>query len=226
MSDFLNSLNPVTIRIDSVFSFLIQIQMKKVLLLLLFVLAVFACNPPTNNPDDDPTENPEDALAESDIGTSGGIIEADGITLIVPPESFSSTVRVQIYTGAESTNGFGDNMVTDLYQIEGIPEDFSKPIEVKLAYSGTLANENYLVVGSELETIESESDVISNALYEASDSAGILVSFIEPLATSSPSEEAVKKSVSGDTPTLILMGITNMLSHETPYFKFLHTFRS
>jgi len=61
--------------------------------------------------------------------------------------------------------------------------------------------------------------VISFALYEARDSSGHLVSIIEPQENSSSVNTSAKKSTSGEAVTLKLMGITNMKSHDSQFFK-------
>jgi len=200
--------------------------MKKILLLVIFGLGIVSCDPPTNNPDNDPVDDPDAVLAEGNIGSSGGVVEAEGIIISVPPESFSSTVTIQIFSGEESDNVFGDNAVTPPYRIEGLPEEFSKPIEVAIKFSGSLANENYLALGHEIEVIESEDPAFSTSLFEAVDSAGYLISAIEPPGISSAPEGSKKKSSSGGTPTEFLMGLSNMTSEETPFFKLSHQFHA
>ena len=194
--------------------------MKKPLLLIITSLVLVSCNKPGDDEINDTTLVPGSVLTENDIGPSGGIIEADGISVTIPPGTFITSSRVQILMGEESSNVFGNNTVTGLYVIDGIPEDFAKPIEIRLAYTGTLANDHYLVVGTEPEILESEENMFSCALYEATDSSGTLVSYIEPPATSGSSEAGTKKSTKSVFAKLILMAITNMTSHETPFFRF------
>ncbi len=200
--------------------------MKKVLILFTIFLVVVSCNPPTNNPEDEPVNDPNAALAESDIGSSGGIIETEGITLTVPPGAFSSAVTISIFSGEASDNVFGDNAVTSPFRIEGLPEDFTKPVRVVLKYSGSLANEHYLAVGNELEVIESVDPVINTTLFEAKDSSGYLIADIEPPASSSSSEGSMKKGTSSVISRMLIMGLSNMSNYETPYFKLVHQFQA
>ena len=116
--------------------------MKKVLLLAVIASIIASCDKLNNNPDPDPEDNPESVLAEGNIGSSGGIIEAEGIILTIPSGSFSDAVTVQILAGEESDNVFGDNLITGLYRIDGLPNDFTIPVEVAIECSGSLANEN------------------------------------------------------------------------------------
>lgn len=192
--------------------------MKRVLLWISIALAMSSCERFT----DDPGDSPDMVLAEMEIGPSGGIIEADGITISVPPGSFSSSATLQVFQGDDSLNHFPANTATGIYRIEGIPGDFTKPIEVSLEYEGSLANENYLAAGRSMKLVEHENPVVGFGLYDARDSSGFLVSSIPPLISPVNTKSAAKKSDSDAKVTRFVMGITRMDSQKSTIFKFIY----
>ncbi|MFO7933011.1 MAG: hypothetical protein R6U78_02910 [Bacteroidales bacterium] len=167
--------------------------MKKLLLILVLPLILISCPKEETTPEDeDPGENPQTILAEADIGPSGATLEAEGISLTVPPGTFPGTFTVQISEETEHTEDFGENTASPSFRITGIPQDYSGSLVLRIQYEGTLKDEYYMALGEidqiyesvddpdedHVEEPEDGKEVPVYALYDATDSSGYLVARI------------------------------------------------
>ncbi len=157
--------------------------MKKLLLLLLLPFLLVACPK-----EEIPPEEEETILAEADIGPSGGTLEAEGVSLTVPPGSFTGTFTVQISEEKEYADDFGENGASPAFRIKGIPAGCRDSLTLRIRYDVPMEDEYYLAVG-EIEEIypageagseisETGNEMAVYALYAATDSSGYLVARI------------------------------------------------
>ncbi len=118
--------------------------MRAFLLLMVSVTVLFgfACSDNSSGPDN--TGNGTEPAVTETIGTAGGTVAADNILLTVPAGSFSADVSVGITETTE--DNYGDNAASNTYMLTGIPDDFSAPLTLTIAYTGELANETFVVV--------------------------------------------------------------------------------
>ena len=152
--------------------------MKKVIqLLALIILLVCSCK------DEEPTapSNGNPPVGEVKIGVNGGVLEAEGFKLTVPPNSFSSENTLKL-TVDPTDDPFGVNSISKLFIIDGIPADFNLPLEVSIKYEGTLSGLNIIAIGQEtsIEFLDSILVDILFSLEEASESSGYLTCEIQP----------------------------------------------
>ena len=163
-------------------------MMKKLLLILFLPLLLIACPK-----EDIPPEEEEAILAEADIGPTGATLEAEGISLTVPPGAFPATYTVQISEEEEEyADDFGENGASPAFRITGIPAVYSGSLVLRVRYERTPEDEYYLAVGEIAEISQSLEDPAADyvedpeggkampvyALYEATDSSGYLVARI------------------------------------------------
>jgi hypothetical protein len=126
---------------------------------------------------DDSTEPLPDANftveATENIGAGGGTIQAKDFFMNVPAGAFNENNNI-ILSAAEDNETFGENGVSRMFKIEGLPYDHSQEIEIGIKYEGVLAGNSYIAFG-ELSFIPSSADNINAyRLIEANGSGGYL----------------------------------------------------
>ena len=169
--------------------------------LLTLVLFLTACEKNDQNGEEKPSGNSDSVLAEATIGSSGGTLEADGIKISVPPGAFDSDIEVKIVSTEEEVSELEENLCTDVFQVEGIPENFRKPIGITLKHQGNLEEESSIAVGIRRYISEVEDSLIMYRFFDASDSSGYLIALLEP-----------EIAPSGDLPASTLKGAPSNIS--------------
>jgi len=168
-----------------------------------------------------PPENEGKVLAEAEIGRAGAVLEAEGLSITVPPGTFSGTYKLQISLEEEFTDDFGENGASRTFRIDGMPSVTSGYLFLAIKYEGTLEDESYVALGG-IETIQKEEEakaVSSYSLYEVTDSSGYLVARIPPLEGDQVDESALKSTLGIVPFSMIANAITRMISWEGSYFK-------
>lgn len=112
------------------------------------------------------------------IGSSGGEITFDNLTITIPPGAFSGDHKLELSI-SDKEHPFDNQELTSLYQIKGIPEDFSKSISIALKYSGTLEGETYIAHSIEPPIEGSDTSIVFD-LLECKDSSEYLVGKLLP----------------------------------------------
>ena len=141
--------------------------------LLAFVLALaVGCNKDKTEPTG--TNTDFEVEASETIGPEGGSIETEGFVFTVPADAFGSETEL-VLSSAIDKETFGDNMVSRMYKIEGIPAGYDKPLKVKIKYEGTLYEESYIAIGEEMYVPSIDSLTNVHLFIETSDSLGWLL---------------------------------------------------
>jgi hypothetical protein len=84
---------------------------------------------------------PNDILiATETIGNDGGTISDDNFSLSIPVESFNSYTDIILSYARDPTDRF-DDIISEQYIIEGIPDYFNKPLKIAIKHNGSLTNE-------------------------------------------------------------------------------------
>lgn len=182
-----------------------------IIIILSFFLLTLSCS---DDPSSPVTEKPIDAVS---IGVNGGIIEKDDLSITIPAGSFDGNYDISV-SEVEDDGAFGENTISSSYKIVGLPENFKKPIEIKIKNSNDLNNESYIAVGS-----KHFDELINNsfAVYDlipASDSAGTLTSNFLPSNEVNFSKENSIRNINADSFEKIIKGITGKNSRGSKYF--------
>jgi len=114
--------------------------------LLLITLLFSSCKKDEDNPPAPPSDQPT-LLAQEQIGPEGGTLTSDEVTITIPQGAFSKTADISLYS-KELLSGhpLAEGALSGLFQLEGIPADFSKPVTVKI--KGKANGDNcYLAIG-------------------------------------------------------------------------------
>lgn len=198
--------------------------MNKGIALLIVMLLHTSCEWLTNHEEDDPPETSGTVLVESTIGSSGGIIEAEGIRLTISEGTFDSDFDLKILSSDMTESEFEENQCTDIFLVEGIPENFKKPIGITMKHRGDLAQENYVAVGRKLYISEMEDSVTSYRLFDASETSGYLVTLLEPELDilEDPYSTTLKGTQSKINLPLVLVGSSWMLKYKADYFSIIY----
>ena len=114
-------------------------------------------------------------LKTVNIGTEGGMIETEDISISIPAGALNEGHDISI-AKAEDDEAFGENAVSNPYQIIGLPNDFTKSIKVKLKYVGELTESSFVAVGTKTYNYLDDIYSTSYKLNIAADSGGYLIS--------------------------------------------------
>ncbi|MBN1894683.1 hypothetical protein JW906_09315, partial [bacterium] len=143
---------------------------KKSIILFLWLLAALSCS--KKNPAS-PGGSTDTPLASQSIGPSGGTLESDGFILTVPQGALDSETALSLY--AVSSPSSGENAVTPVFRIEGLPDDYAKPLRMALRFTGALKNESFIGLGRMgADPVAGDSSMVYEMLA-AADSSGFLV---------------------------------------------------
>jgi hypothetical protein len=136
--------------------------------LISFIIITLSCSDDPSSPE---KEKPIDAIA---IGVEGGTIEKGDIKITIPAGAFDGNYIISVSEVADD-GAFGENNISEIYKIDGLPDKFTSTLRVSIKYSGQLTGESYIAFGVEnLENTLYDS-VVTYTLFQASDSAGYVI---------------------------------------------------
>jgi len=198
--------------------------MKKSCLVCLIIFMALAVNCSDDKPTT-PSEPAETLLTSVTIGAGGGIITTDDFTLTVPAGALTSEVELSLYdAGVDHT--FGDDAISPVYRIKGLPEEFSQPLQISLKYEGTLSEESFIAQGVEDYLVGEEEPSIFYDFHAATDSNGFLWAEVparsNELSSGKLLNAAMGKNLAGLRKDDFL-AIANFKSHvSTAHFKIVY----
>ncbi|NHZ86495.1 MAG: hypothetical protein GWP19_11545 [Planctomycetia bacterium] len=127
-------------------------------------------------------DNTDTIINSTTVGTDGGVINADDLTLTIPAGAFSESVDINIYSSSV-TDGSIDDLATKVYQIEGLPDQYSKPINVNIKHNGNISDQSYLVIQADSYISSLDSISASNIYFDAVINGDSITSQIPALNT-------------------------------------------
>ena len=155
--------------------------MKNLILFLCMLSFSFhSCKKDNVEPDPNGEPSGDQTVLEAVIGAEGGKLETEDFILTVPEGAFDETTTLRLYL-EENDPSQGATQVTPTYRLTGLNCLWSKPIEFKIKYNGTLQEENYIAMGYNYYDLELEDSVMVNELFAAVDSQGFLSCTVPPL---------------------------------------------
>ncbi|NOX64855.1 MAG: hypothetical protein GXO85_03425 [Chlorobi bacterium] len=191
--------------------------------LLLLLLLGFLFQSCSN--DNSPTEPGAPAtLAETTIGSGGGTLKTDNLELNVPLGSFAADTKISLSLVQEDT-GF-DNSLSKEYKLEGIPQTFTKPLTIKMKYSGDLTDSSYIAIGENTFVKSLNAENVSYRLISARDSSGYLIATIPPASDAGLFKESSNTSLNGDDLAFNALAIAGYVSYTSPKGHFKISFPS
>ena len=119
----------------------------------LFLISLFLLISCKDDKPTEPVDETPEVLNESTIGTEGGKLEIEDFSLTVPEGAFDANGHLKLIALTDE-NPFGSSGVTRFFQIEGFPTQYSKPLELKIKFEGTLTEETSIAVGEEVSSLD------------------------------------------------------------------------
>ena len=187
--------------------------MKLAKLLLLFAIVTgISCSDSTGPDSDSNSDTGGEVLVTSTIGTEGGEIGTEEITLKVESGTISGDREITIALAGEQYES--ENSVTPTYTVSNIPSDFAAPMEISLQYNGELSNETVIAVGVPI-TQDDGSKVTDYFYIPAEQSGNMLTGTLYPLqkesaATEKPAVEIAQAIV------LSFFGLSDIQYYSSP----------
>jgi hypothetical protein len=157
-------------------------------------------------------------ISSTTVGTDGGVIKSDELTLTIPAGAFSQSADINIYSSS-FTDGSIDDIATKVYKIEGLPDQYSKPIDVSIKHNGNISEQSYLVVQEESYIPSLDSINASNIYFEAVISGDSIKSQIPTIITGTAKVGSANRELNLTSSTagfsFKLFGISNIETHTT-----------
>ncbi|MCP4581682.1 MAG: hypothetical protein GY839_08665 [candidate division Zixibacteria bacterium] len=175
--------------------------------------------------DDNPTEPDDgyDLVGSETIGPDGGTFEVGKFTLTVPEGAFGADIELSLYV-SDTDRPMGEYAVSKTYRIEGLPDEYSEPLHLRIKYDGTLEELSFIAFGEVKNLIGIEGLDYIYDLLEAADSSGYLVGDL-PATASNPGFAKTSyssSSAAGNVKKLILVSKYGRSS--TGHFDIIHPF--
>ncbi len=156
----------------------------------------------------------EELLVSEHVGYSGGEVNAGDVSVSFPSGSFSSSTEVKVYKVYE--NPFGENAISSAFRLE-VSDSFSKPVEVRIKYSGTPSGEVVIAIGEKSFVGSLGEEEETYYFIPATISNGYATAEIPGMASLSASQVGIKASTTGYSFDLwVLAGYSK---YETDHFR-------
>ncbi len=179
---------------------------------LIIFLSFFLFNKCSKDNPTGPSEKPPQVLATGNIGSNGGTIKTQNIEITIPAGAFNSTEDLKILKSTEE-NSFNNNLASDLFILDGLPQEIAEPIKIKIKYKGTMSDSSFVAIGENNFTSSLNEKTISYHLISAEDSAGYLITTLPSLNTNILGKVASDYSVNGDKISINLGAIVGYVSY-------------
>lgn len=145
-----------------------------VILVVLILSFLLSCSDDPSSPkkqDDDPI--PQDVVT---IGVEGGIVEKDDFTITIPAGTFDGNYDISVSKVVD--DAFTGNSFLNSYKIEGVPNSFSKSMNIKFKHDQQINDDVFMAIGTIWKNEIIEDSTIIYQLNTAIDSSGLLIGFI------------------------------------------------
>jgi hypothetical protein len=187
------------------------------------LLVIIFLNPGCSEDEEiSPSNDDEVATTSKIIGSGGGEIKFENLTISIPAGAFNGDHKLELSV-SDKQNPFKEQKVSSLYSVKGIPEDFSESINIAIKYDGVLEDESYIAHsnGQALEGLDTN-NIIFN-LIQCKDSSGYLVGKLLPTnhADVTKAEKIDLKSQQYNIFEELIMGVTNYVTFQDVDYSFV-----
>ena len=108
------------------------------------------------------------------ISSAGGKLTTDDFSLTVPSGAFNSEAKLELYV-SPTYDPFGNDGVSKTFRIEGLPDEYSKPLQVQIKYQGNLSGKSFIALGEDVFIRSLNTTETAYNLFPATASNGYLV---------------------------------------------------
>ena len=161
-----------------------------------FLLIISSCD--ILKPEEVQDDNPSDENAFT-IGAEGGNIGIEGLSIVIPSGAFQETVNLKVYKSNIVIPE--EKVVTPVYSIEGLPDNYSLPINVTIKLNGAVSNETYLVIQENAFVSSLNITQQSCAFFDATVTGDTIKGQIPANSGSNGNFSSVKFTENKETPT-------------------------
>ena len=112
------------------------------------------------------------------IGSSGGEVNLDKFTMEIPEGAFDSNSELKVFEAL--SDEYDENTASKIFGVEGIPVNFSKPLNITIEPEKELTGESYISVGHDYEIPFTNSSQIVYKFLETEDTSGFLMAKLSP----------------------------------------------
>ena len=147
-----------------------HLLMKKLFLIIIAgLMAFYGCKKDKNNP----PEDKYNLITSQTVGKEGGSIISDNVVIEIPKNALSSSTLIELYS-SNTKNPYGDEGNSDVFWLNGLPDQLNAPLKISLRYRGTLTDESYIGFGKYVIATSGQDTTLTETLVPATDSSGFL----------------------------------------------------
>ncbi len=189
---------------------------KFLILFLALCLIITGCSGnDSSGPSDDDNDN---LLVSAIIGSEGGTISSEDISIEVPTGSLDQATELNLYLSG-SEEPFAEQGVSPLFRLEGLPQSFDGNLHIAIRYDGVLNGESFIGMGEEFYLVEEDDSGAIYSLFQASDSSGFLVGDIPIVSPYSRAHAKLHGFCDGTDLVLYLLGVSDYLTLQDADFR-------
>lgn len=180
--------------------------MKKIFPRLILILSIIfltfnSCDVLNPNSENGKTTDDKNAVT---IGVEGGTILGNDISVIISPGTFKQNESISL---TETDTASDNEIITKLYSLKGIPENYSLPIKIEINIIDSTADSSYLVVKENNFTSSADRNLTSDIYLNTKIYANKIVAELPPLSESMEKSNSLTKT--NNATSFSFFGITH-----------------
>lgn len=156
------------------------------------------------------------------IGTDGGVLETAEFHLQIPTGSFQKETTLSLHISNDAL-GFDANGVSQSFRVEGLPDEFDKPLRLAIKYNDGLSDSSYISYGSISEDFLVNDTLLTYQFLPSKDSSGFLVGKLNSRRKLNVSKR-IWKNLDFDLVGEIFQAVSKFDEVESPSENFLITY--
>ncbi|MBK8945214.1 MAG: hypothetical protein IPM32_08075 [Ignavibacteriae bacterium] len=181
--------------------------MKKLFSIILVLLLMLSCSDEKNITEPKIEETDYNEITSKNIGTEGGELKTDEISIIIPPGTFLTNSNLKLLSSDEE-KPFGQNQMSTTYKISGLPTYLNNSIKITLLKHSKCL----LAIGNEGF---STSQNISNNSFQIFNPVDTTTNLVFELPKTSADFNSLQK-INDETISVNFMAIVGYNSYVTP----------
>lgn len=131
-------------------------------------------------------------LSSQVVSSQGGVVETPDISLSIPGGAFGSETEISLLRSSDA-QPFAESAVSDTFRLQGLPDEFDKPLTLRIRYEGTLSGDSFIAVGEEVFSTDVERTTAYH-LWPAVESDGFLIAELPPLREEATPTASIRDS--------------------------------
>ncbi|HDS00935.1 MAG TPA: hypothetical protein ENO07_02850, partial [candidate division Zixibacteria bacterium] len=188
-------------------------------LFILFFMLCLIITGCSGNDSSGPSDNDHDnLLASATIGSEGGTLSSDDISIEIPSGSLDMATELNLYLSG-SGEPFAEQGVSPLFRLEGLPQGFDGNLHIAIRYDGVLNAESFIAMGEEFYLVEDDDSGSVYSLFQAADSSGFLLGDIPVISPDARTHGKLNAVSDGAGLIIYLLGVSDYLTLQDGDFR-------